>query len=85
MTSLETALSSLREQSMERGLRGCLSDFDIVLCEDQQTVSVWAFYELNPPLMACFDLPAAIDPSEFDAAAYYAAAARYAAQPLWLH
>ena len=68
--SWKQALSCLREQSLERGLRGRLADFDIQLCEDKRTVSVWAFYELDPPLMASFELPAAIDPHEFDAAAF---------------
>ena len=85
MTSMETALSHLREQSIERGLRGRLEDFDIRLCEDQRTVSVWAYYELDPPLMACFELADAIDRSEFDAAAFYKEAERYAATPSWLN
>jgi hypothetical protein len=85
MTSLETALSSLHQQSMDRGLRGRLEDFDIRLCEDGKTVSVWAFYELNPPLMACFELAVAADPSEFSNAALYDEAERFAAVPATFH
>ena len=70
---------------MERGLRGRLEDFDIRLCEDQRTVSVWAYYELDPPLIASFELPAAIDPHEFDAAACYEEAERFAAVRVTLH
>jgi hypothetical protein len=85
MTGMDEALAYLREQSITRGLGGRLEDFDIRLYEDQRTVSVWAYYELDPPLMACFELRAAIDPAEFDAAAFYKEAERYAATPSWLN
>jgi hypothetical protein len=85
MTSMETALFSLRQQSLDRGLGGRLEDFDIRLCEDQRTISIWAFYDLDPPLMACFELADAIDPTEFDAAACYAEAERFAAVRVTLH
>ena len=66
-------------------MRGRLEDFDIRLCEDQQTVSIWAFYDLDPPLMASFELPAAIDPYEFSNAALYDEAERFAAVPVIFH
>jgi hypothetical protein len=81
MTTMHDALTSLREQSIKRGLGGRLEDFDIARCEDGCTISIWAFYHLDAPLMACF--PAA--EADGDLAAYYQAAARYAAEPSWLN
>ena len=79
MSDMTTALFSLRQQSVARGFSGRLEDFDVRLCEDAKTISIWAFYEMNPPLMASFELPAAIDPQEFDAAPYYQAAFNFSA------
>jgi hypothetical protein len=80
MTDLEAALFSLREQSIKRGLGGRLEDFDIARCEDG-SISIWAFYHLDAPLMANFPATAA----DGDLAPYYQAAARYAAEPSWLN
>jgi hypothetical protein len=74
MSDIATALFSLRQQSVARGLAGRAGDFDVRLCEDNRTVSLWAFYEMNPPLMASVELPAPIDPATFDALPYYRAA-----------
>ena len=80
MTGIEAALVSLREQSIARGLGGKLEDFDIALCEDG-SISIWAFFHFDAPLMA--NVPAAAADGDF--AAYYQAAERYAAEPAWLN
>ena len=72
MSNITSALFSLSGQSIERGLGGRLEDFSINLCEDNRTVSIWAFYELDVPLMASVQLPQPIDdPEGFDSAPYY--------------
>jgi hypothetical protein len=77
MSNITSALFSLRQQSVARGFGGRLSDFDIKLCEDSKTISVWAFYEMDSPLMAHIELPQPIDPTTFDAAPYYRAALNF--------
>lgn len=57
MKTFDEAYFSLQRQSLERGLKGELDDFDIYLCDDGITISVWAFYSLDEPLMAHFDRP----------------------------
>jgi hypothetical protein len=63
--TVDDAILDLRRQSIERGLGGRLEDFDVYLCEDRRTVSVFAFYGQERPLMAQFDLGAAIDSESF--------------------
>jgi hypothetical protein len=58
--TFQEALFSLQRQSVERGFGGRLEDIDVTLCEDQRTVSIWAFFYLDEPLMASFDLPAPV-------------------------
>ena len=66
MSNITTALFSLWQQSIDRGFAGRLEDFDIKLCEDDRTISIWAFYQLDEPLMASIELPEAVDPASFD-------------------
>jgi hypothetical protein len=58
----------LQRLSVERGFGGRLDDVDVCLCEDGKTVSVWAFFSSDEPLMACFDLPSPV--TEIDRQAY---------------
>ena len=85
MTDMAAALFSLRQQSIERGFAGRLEDFDIKLCEDDRTVSIWAFYKLDEPLMAHVELPQPIDPATFDPAPFYSEAVNFAAARATLH
>jgi hypothetical protein len=64
--TLPEALASLQQQSIERGFGGRLSDIDVRLCEDGRTVSVWAFAQLDEPLMAHFDLSKCVTAAEFN-------------------
>ena len=77
MSDIESALVSLRRQSVARGLSGRLANFNVSLCEDNRTISIWAFYEMDSPLMAHIELPQPIDPTTFDAAPYYRAALNF--------
>jgi hypothetical protein len=81
MNSMHEALAYLREQSIARGLGGRLEDFDIRLCEDGRTISIYAFFSFDIPLMANFPAAAA----DGDLVPYYQAAERYAAEPAWLN
>ena len=85
MSDMIVALFSLRQQSIARGFAGRLEDFDIKLCEDNFTVSIWAFYALDEPLMAHVELPEPIDPAAFDPAPFYSEAANFAAARPTLH
>ena len=85
MSDIATALFSLRRQSLERGFAGRLEDFDIKLCEDDRTVSIWAFYKLDEPLMAHVELPEPIDPAAFDPQPFYREAANFAAARPTIH
>ena len=67
--TLDEAILDLRSQSFARGMKGKLEDFDVYLCEDGQTVSIWAMFYLDEPLMTQVDLPAG--PSNFDRNAFY--------------
>ena len=78
---MDEALAWLREQSITRGLGGRLEDFDIARSEDGRTISIWAFYSLEEPLMASFRARAA----DGDLGRYYQAADRYAAASSWLN
>ena len=66
--TMDEALAWLREQSITRGLGGRLEDFDIARSEDGRTISIWAFYSFDAPLMASVAAAAA----DGDLAAYYA-------------
>ena len=81
MSDIASALVSLRAQSIARGLGGRLEDFDIALCEDGATISIYAFFSSDVPLMASF----AATGADSDLAPYYHAADRYAAATFWLH
>ncbi len=85
MSDMAAALFSLWEQSIERGFAGRLEDFDIKLCEDDRTVSIWAFYKLDEPLMAHVELPEPIDPAVFDPTPFYREAANFAAAGASFH
>jgi hypothetical protein len=79
MKNLTEALFYLTEQSLARGFNGHLGDFNISLCEDDKTISIWAYYELDVPLMAHVELPQPVDPTTFDPAPYYREAQDFAA------
>jgi hypothetical protein len=75
MTELDRVIAELREQSFARGFGGRLEDFDVTLCEDGRTVSVWAFASLDAPLTNSFE------PKLFDATQIYAALNDAAVRP----
>jgi hypothetical protein len=51
LSKINEAIETLRRLSFETGLGGELGDFDVALAEDNQTVSIWAWYESANPLI----------------------------------
>ena len=70
--TLDEAIMDLQAQSVERGLGGNLADVDVALCEDGRHVSLWAFRNLDPPLMAYVTLPSPVSAADFDTSEMYA-------------
>lgn len=64
MKTFDEACFSLQQQSIERGLKGKLDDFDVCLFEDGKTISIWAYYSFDEPLMAHFDRPESVSPED---------------------
>ena len=52
MRTFEAAAFELQRQSIARGFGGRLDDLEVALCEDRRSVTVYAFYSLDEPLIA---------------------------------
>ena len=70
MRTFEIAAFELCRQSLARGFGGRLDDVVIALCEDHRSIVVYAFFSLDEPLIAGFDLPAAVAEDGFDPLPY---------------
>ena len=68
--TFELALFELQRQSIARGFGGRLDDVLFALCDDCMSVTIYAFYSLDDPLVAGFDLPLEVTEAEFDPEPY---------------